>query len=164
MVKNPIKSTTRHVDFETGTQFPEYLKAYKGRPLNGIWATAPFLHNGSIPNLYELFLPSCTNEEVKKGKECRPNKFTVGSREFDPVKVGLVSKKLSRYPELFEFDTSLLGNRNTGHEYAAGETGFVTLNKQGKLIRDADGKIVVEKLPAINKSQRWALVEYLKQF
>jgi hypothetical protein len=28
----------------------QYL-AYKARPLNGIWATAPFLHNGSVPTL-----------------------------------------------------------------------------------------------------------------
>ena len=28
--------------------------AYKARPLEGIWATAPYLHNGSVPNLYEL--------------------------------------------------------------------------------------------------------------
>ena len=27
---------------------------YKARPLNGIWASAPFLHNGSVPNLWEL--------------------------------------------------------------------------------------------------------------
>jgi hypothetical protein len=32
--------------------------AYKARPLNGIWATAPFFHNGSVPNLYELLLPA----------------------------------------------------------------------------------------------------------
>ena len=31
---------------------------YKSRPLNGIWATAPYLHNGSVPNLDELFQPS----------------------------------------------------------------------------------------------------------
>jgi len=30
--------------------------AYKGRPLNGIWATAPYLHNGSVRSLYDLLL------------------------------------------------------------------------------------------------------------
>ena len=31
---------------------------YKARPLNGIWATAPFLHNGSVLTLYDLLLPA----------------------------------------------------------------------------------------------------------
>jgi len=74
---------------------------YKGRPLNGIWATAPFLHNGSVPNLNELLKPAAQ----------RITKFRVGSREFDPVNVGYVNDGD------FEFDTALPGNRNTGHEY-----------------------------------------------
>ncbi len=163
-LNNPIKETTRHVDFGIDNQLPDSLKAYKGRPLNGIWATAPYLHNGSVPNLYELFLPSCTQEEVKAGKECRSNTFTVGSREFDPVKVGLVSKPLSTYPNLFEFDTSLPANTNSGHEYAAGKTPFIKLGSNGKPIKNEQGQVEMEWLPAINKSQRLALVEYLKQF
>jgi hypothetical protein len=55
--------------------------AYKARPLNGIWATAPFLHNGSAPTLYDLLLPP----------KDRPAAFSVGTREFDPVKVGFVT-------------------------------------------------------------------------
>src|SRR5262249_10766731 len=31
---------------------------YKGRPLNGIWATAPYLHNGSVPTLADLLKPA----------------------------------------------------------------------------------------------------------
>jgi cytochrome c peroxidase len=27
---------------------------YRARPLDGIWATAPYLHNGSVPTLAEL--------------------------------------------------------------------------------------------------------------
>jgi hypothetical protein len=160
---NLIKETTRHVDFETDNQLPESLKAYKGRPLNGIWATAPYLHNGSVPNLYELFLPSCNEDEIKAGKECRSNKFTLGSREFDPVKVGFVSKKTSKYPDLFEFETSLAGNKHSGHEYAAGKTAFIKLSVNGKPIKNIEGQVEVEWLPPINKSQRLALVEYLKQ-
>lgn len=78
--------------------------AYKGRPLNGIWATAPYLHNGSVPNLDELLKPG--SERVKK--------FGVGNREFDPVNVGYRTDGAT-----FEFDTSLLGNSNAGHEYGA---------------------------------------------
>lgn len=56
---------------------------YKGRPLNGIWATAPYLHNGSVPNLYELM----------KKPEQRVTEFWVGSREFDPVNVAMSPHK-----------------------------------------------------------------------
>jgi hypothetical protein len=30
---------------------------YAARPLYGIWAAAPYLHNGSVPTLYDLLLP-----------------------------------------------------------------------------------------------------------
>ncbi len=81
---------------------------YKARPLNGIWATAPYLHNGSVPNLYELLL---TPEE-------RSQKFYVGNREFDPQQVGYVStESTSEDLALFEFDTALKGNSNQGHAY-----------------------------------------------
>jgi hypothetical protein len=81
---------------------PPTLK-YKAAPLAGIWATAPFLHNGSVPNLYELLLPS----------DERTSKFYVGSREFDPKKVGF---KIDQAPGTTLFDTSLPGNSNAGHD------------------------------------------------
>lgn len=159
---NPVAATTRHVDFETGTSFPDSLKVYKARPLNGIWATAPFLHNGSVPNLYELFLPSCSEEDVSPEKECRSNTFTLGSREFDPVKVGFVSKSITSYPRLFEFNALLPSNKNIGHEYAAGKTPFIKLKPNGVPIKNEAGEFELEWLPALNKNQRLALVEYLK--
>ena len=99
-------------------------RVYKARPLNGIWATAPYLHNGSVPNLYELLLPQEERSEV----------FYVGNREFDPVKVGYVSNAEVSDISLFEFDTSLEGNSNHGHEYGVNLT----------------------------DDQKWELVEYLK--
>ena len=84
-------------------------KVYKARPLNGIWATAPYLHNGSVPNLYELLLT----------KDERSDTFYLGSREFDPVNVGFVTAKSSA--NKFEFDTKLIGNSKEGHEYGTSE-------------------------------------------
>ena len=52
--------------------------AYESRVLRGIWATAPYLHNGSVPNLWELLTPA---------KDRKPS-FMVGSRLFDPKNVG----------------------------------------------------------------------------
>jgi len=85
---------------------------YKGRPLNGIWATAPYLHNGSVPNLYELLLPA----------EERSDTFYVGSREYDPVHVGFIIEADNSGPvPPFLFDTSIRGNWNTGHEFGVHE-------------------------------------------
>ncbi len=78
---------------------PSIIATYKARPLNGIWATAPYLHNGSVPSLYQMLLP----------EEQRVKNFRVGSREFDPVNVGYLTDSG------FAFDTSLAGNRNIGH-------------------------------------------------
>jgi len=79
----------------------QIISTYKARPLNGVWATAPFLHNGSVPSLYQLLLP----------EDQRVNVFKVGSREFDPINVGYITDASVG----FEFDTSLPGNRNIGH-------------------------------------------------
>ena len=77
--------------------------SYKARPLDGIWATAPYLHNGSVPTLHDLLLPAAA----------RPKTFSVGRREFDPEKVGYVSD--GQIP--FVLDTAMTGNSNRGHEY-----------------------------------------------
>ena len=167
---NPFKKPTqRQVNFETipvdadAKTVAYSLNVYRGRALNGIWATAPYLHNGSVLNLYELFLPRCSDAEIEAGKKCRSNKFTVGSREFDPEKVGFVSKDKAQYPELYEFDTSLPSNSNAGHEYAAGVTRMIKRNKQGIAVRDEEGGFQLEEpFPAMDSAQRKALVEYLK--
>ena len=73
---------------------------YKPRPLVGVWATPAFLHNGSVPTVYDLLSDS------------RPARFRVGSTEYDPVHLGF------RQPPPgsgFLFDASLNGNSNAGH-------------------------------------------------
>jgi hypothetical protein len=79
--------------------------AYKVRPLNGIWATPPYLHNGSVPTIDALLSP--VNE--------RPTKFYLGNREYDPVKLGYRTEELANG---FAFDSSLPGNSNRGHEFS----------------------------------------------
>jgi hypothetical protein len=84
---------------------------YKARPLDGVWATAPYLHNGSVPSLYQLLLPA----------DRRLRSFRVGSRVFDPVNVGFRTDA----QEFFEFRTRaadgepIPGNSNAGHEFGA---------------------------------------------
>jgi hypothetical protein len=86
-------------------------RGYIARPLAGAWATAPFLHNGSVPSIADLLKP------VKE----RPQKFLVGAREYDPGRLGYFYEK-ERIPAdqqtyLREFDTNLPGNGNGGHEF-----------------------------------------------
>jgi hypothetical protein len=85
-------------------QQSQLAQEYKARPLDGIWATAPYLHNGSVPTLRDLFTPP----------SARPKMFSVGSRELDPVSVGFDT---SPGPDRFLFDTTKPGNGNAGHEW-----------------------------------------------
>ncbi len=104
VIKNTILSGFRTVSAKDRPK----TASYKARPLNGIWATAPYLHNGSVPTLMQLLKPS-TREEV----------FYVGSREFDPKEVGFKYKDKDYGPDdpKFLFDTLRKGNHNTGHTY-----------------------------------------------
>ena len=81
---------------------------YAARPLYGIWAAAPYLHNGSVPTLYDLLLPP---------KE-RPEKFALGAREYDPAKLGFVVST-DCTPKDCLVDTTQTGNGNDGHVYGA---------------------------------------------
>jgi hypothetical protein len=82
---------------------------YKAAPRDGVWATAPFMHNGSVANLYEMLIPAAE----------RTKKFYLGG-EFDPVKVGLDTAATSG---IFLMDTTLLGNSNAGHSFQNGPRG-----------------------------------------
>src|SRR5262249_10387135 len=69
------------------------LMQYKARPLDGIWATAPYLHNGSVPTLWHLLSPYDERNDRKV--------FLLGNREFDTIRVGYVNGGP------FKLDTSL---------------------------------------------------------
>ncbi|PJI56061.1 hypothetical protein CTI14_00210 [Methylobacterium radiotolerans] len=105
---------------------------YTSRPLNGIWATAPYLHNGSVASLFELLLPP---------SERKPS-FPIGTREFDPVNVGLetapergIGDKAFTFKARDADGTFIDGNSNEGHDYGNAN---------------------------LSKDDRKALVEYLK--
>ncbi|MBE2228341.1 MAG: hypothetical protein IAE93_13385 [Ignavibacteria bacterium] len=83
------------------------INGYKAPILNGVWSTGPYLHNGSVPSLYEML----------KAPEDRVKTFYVGSYEFDPVNVGFVTDSKGKNSLLF--DTRLAGNSNSGHGFAA---------------------------------------------
>jgi hypothetical protein len=84
---------------------------YKARPLNGIWATAPYLHNGSVPNLDALLRPV---------KDC-PASFSIGTRTFDTEKVGYVidAPGFPKYEVMDHRNIPVIGHSNAGHEFGA---------------------------------------------
>jgi hypothetical protein len=87
--------------------------AYESRVLNGVWAVAPYLHNGSVPNLWEL---------MKLAKD-RKSSFMVGSRIFDPKNVGYATDESPFKTGAFMADpANANGNGNGGHEFGAGLT------------------------------------------
>jgi hypothetical protein len=108
---------------------------YMARPLDGVWATPPYLHNGSVPNIDALLSPVAE----------RPKTFWLGHREYDPVHLGY---RFDELPGGFEFDTALAGNHNTGHEF---DDPFDEGTKRpGRIGRK------------LSPEERRALIEYLK--
>jgi hypothetical protein len=117
---------------------PQVLPSYKPRPLAGIWASPPFLHNGSVPTIYDLLSPVSE----------RPKTFLAGSREYDTRKLGLAQPS-GRY---WTFDTSKDGNHNSGHEFNTGYKPW----KEGD--PPAHGLIG----PLLTPDERLAIIEHLK--
>ncbi|HLW91563.1 MAG TPA: di-heme-cytochrome C peroxidase [Roseiarcus sp.] len=80
---------------------------YKARPLDGVWAAAPYLHNGSVPTLYDLL----------RAPKDRPKSFWIGTREYNPENAGYVTTRSA--DNNFLFQTSIPGNSNQGHDFGA---------------------------------------------
>ena len=125
----PLRDDAKAARYQRCMTDTNPVLAYKGRPLTGIWATPPYLHNGSVPTLYDLLLPP----------EDRPKSFYLGSREFDPDKVGYVTAQSADNNFLYrtrdEAGRFIDGNSNAGHDYGNG---------------------------TLTEEQRRALVEYMK--
>jgi len=85
---------------------PEWRQTigYRAHVLNGIWASPPYLHNGSVRTLYQLLLPEAEREKT----------FYVGNRLYDPKEVGYVNEPGATN---YLYDTSDAPNTNEGHLY-----------------------------------------------
>jgi len=110
-------------------------KGYQAPPLDGVWATAPYFHNGSVPTL----------AGVLNGK-ARPARFTrsfgTAEADFDKTAVGwkvtAAGKETSKVPADARrvYDTSQPGRGNGGHTY-------------GDDLSDADRRAVIEYLKTL---------------
>jgi hypothetical protein len=102
-----------------GKPFPlRYNAGYQAPPLDGIWATAPYLHNGSVPTLHHL---------LKSGD--RPRAFTrsyrTGVEDYDPDRVGwkVTAVPADAPPPASArearriYDTAQPGRSNAGHTF-----------------------------------------------
>lgn len=109
---------------------------YQAPPLDGVWATAPYLHNGSVPTLYHVL-----------NSKARPKLFTrsyrTGEADYDKQNAGWKYTELkasppdaaSGYEKRKVYDTSKAGRSNAGHTYG----------------------------DSLTDEQRRAVIEYLKQ-
>ena len=131
--RDTLNGFDRQAEFKNNFGDVQVGTGYKARHLSGVWATAPYLHNGSVPTLWDLL------QEPSK----RPQIFRAKSRQYDTQKLGFVSqadsdligrvKKCGKDDQTC-FDTSISGNHNTGHAYGT----------------------------ELSDTQKWALLEYLK--
>lgn len=117
---------------------------YRARPLNGIWATAPYLHNGSVPSLYWLLKP----------QHERPTSFCMGRRDYDPVTVGFAVTPGERCKTgETEFSAGsekdpIQGNSVLGHSFELKEGEAKHDGAIGRMFKD--------------DAERYDLIEYLK--
>jgi len=81
---------------------------YIAQPLDGVWATAPYLHNGSVPTLEDLL-----------NSPQRPEFWSVsGSRDnYDHQKMGLKYEEETSKVNSRTYDTNLTGYGNRGHYF-----------------------------------------------
>ncbi len=112
-----------------------WTPGYQAPPLDGIWATAPYLHNGSVPTLYNML-------NSKSRPKIYTRSFKTGEVDFDRERVGWkitelngsVGGNVSAFERRKIYDTTLPGRGNAGHTYG----------------------------DDLSEEQRWAVIEYLK--
>lgn len=125
---------------------------YKVDMQHGIWARAPYLHNGSVPTLGQLLCP-----------QARPKKFLRGVLFYDEALVGFEwavrpRERYSAYETQLvkEYDTSVLGFSNSGHSFGAS-----LCPDLGGLDPVADRAEITRR---IRDSKAGDLLEYMKTF
>jgi RoxA-like, cytochrome c-like len=135
---------------DTPRRVAEGTNGYKADMLHGIWAQAPYLHNGSVPTLGQLICPTT-----------RPRRFLRGNINYDESLVGFEwsTRPAARYGPhdtilIKEYDTAVPGKANSGHTFGAGLCPDTT-----GLDPVTDRKTIEDRLL---KSQVGALLAYLK--
>lgn len=84
-------------------------KGYIAPPLDGIWATAPYFHNGSVPSLEDVL------NSAQRPKIWQRN--SDANNDFDEAKVGWRYEVVDTKKDIFTYDTNQKGYGNQGHTY-----------------------------------------------
>jgi hypothetical protein len=87
---------------------------YVAPPLDGIWASAPYFHNGSVPTLWHVLHP-----------DLRPIMWKRSADGYDRERLGLVFQEFAELPESADtaaevreyFDTRGFGKSAAGHTF-----------------------------------------------
>lgn len=111
---------------ENGARF-EFGNGYVAPPLDGVWATAPYLHNGSVPNLETLLNSSLRPKYWKR---------TFEDTDYDFEKVGWNYTEESEASSKDIYDTTLPGYGNQGHNF-------------GDVLTDTERKNLIEYLKSL---------------
>jgi Cytochrome c len=91
---------------------------YQAPPLDGVWATAPYLHNGSVPTVYGM-LHSPSRPAIWT------RSYRTGAVDYDPFELGWKVQVLEQAPDPAApaierrkvHDASQVGRRNSGHTF-----------------------------------------------
>ncbi len=129
---------------------PETRPIYRARTLDGVWAMAPYLHNGAVPSLDLLLRPASE----------RPTKFCLGARDYDPRKVGYPADADCAEGETL-FSTvdaagkPLYGNSVAGHSFedappaAPGDGANPRPGRVGRALSDAERDDLLDYLKTL---------------
>jgi mono/diheme cytochrome c family protein len=98
--------------------FSDEFRGYQAPPLDGIWATAPYFHNGSVPTVYHVL-------NSKARPKIHTRSYRTGKEDYDPVKLGwkitvlqkAADPKLSGFERRKIYDTKQPGCGNGGHTF-----------------------------------------------
>jgi hypothetical protein len=136
-------------------EIDEQPDGYVAPPLEGIWASAPYLHNGSVPTLWHLMNPSkrpsvwrriddASGSDGRSGSDSTADgqNSNDGQKGYDRESVGLQIEIHDRIPDRatsadekrLYFDTRGKGKSAAGHHFPN----------------------------ALSDSEKWAVIEYLK--
>ena len=103
---------------------------YKAAPLEGVWATPPYMHNGSVPNLYEMLVPACRSA---------PRSSTWDESSI-PSRSAWIPQENRDLPR--GHSAQLPGVRTSGHSFENGPRGSGIIG------------------PLLTDEERWAIVWY----
>ncbi len=102
--------------YGTVGELADPFEGYVAPPLDGIWATAPFFHNGSVPTI-ELVLDSTARPSFWKRVDYDTTHYDQGELGWPWVALGFGQDDAPADERKYVYDTSKYGHRATGHTF-----------------------------------------------